>query len=783
MKKTVIAIMLIVLIIAGVILTLYIKNRNEKLYREELITEVNLLIDKGNYKAVYDIANQQDEELKNIVSEIVYNHAAVLCEQAQAELLTDRIIPIRDAGFDFDVVNTSINFIDDMNDQLRMSSVSYDNGIIALEEKDYDNAITAFEAVIEDDDKYLEAQNIIADLSIMQMSWNSIDYGRSLYSRGYAYDDEYIYMAYNIDNVDGIYKISADGTDVQFIPLNNGNTRLEIYGINIVGEYIYFIAGENIGSGYVFESPYNIYKIRKDGTELSLEIQGNFIDLFIKNDTAYALSREYGLIQYDKYLRNQTIISDQDVIEFFCTNDGLYYAVRENLEHDAANTIYFYDGNQSTEIASGEHMHYYPAGDRYLKWWAKTDAREELYIGDSENELKITQSDIYKVFGIIDEKIIYSTYGRYEQEYAHYYNITTGEIMVKNSYANLQEYRTLGIFCEQEKLIVEKENVLYFSDAEGQIITEIAIPEIAHDLLDMNMQSILQIKDSDLYFDNDEELICVIEDKQIWYYKGSNLNLYIEKQYLDQYDTNVYVTHIFTNDYSLFNTANGSGSHWATKTFRASYIADKYQIIYGQNTDTFLDNRNIDRGIIIRNGEVLRKALLYDMLAFYDDGSMKIYRYGDDITGNQLVEDGVMMSFSFGPVLVEDYNILGDCAFDELADRNPRSAIGYVEPGHYVMIVCDGRDEEVSRGLSMIQLAQVFEDEGCQIAYNLDGGTTSTIMFFGNYITRRTAYPHVPEIYNHRTVAELFYIGVSDLCPLDLTEYTFDYSDYIKNNR
>jgi len=241
------------------------------------------------------------------------------------------------------------------------------------------------------------------------------------------------------------------------------------------------------------------------------------------------------------------------------------------------------------------------------------------------------------------------------------------------------------------------------------------------------------------------------------------------------------ITHIFTNDYSLFKTGNGTGYDKAVKTYQASYISDIYQIIYGQNTDMFLDSRNTDRGIIIRNGEVIKDTLLYDMIAYFDDGSMQIYRRGDDITGEQLISQGAVMSFSFGPVLVENYQIDEECTYHKLAVRNPRSAIGYVEPGHYVMVVCDGRDDKVSVGLSMIQLARVFEDEGCKIAYNLDGGTTSTITFFGNYITRRTAYPNVPEVYNHRELAEMFYIGTSELSPYDLEDVTYSYEEYMTN--
>ena len=167
------------------------------------------------------------------------------------------------------------------------------------------------------------------------------------------------------------------------------------------------------------------------------------------------------------------------------------------------------------------------------------------------------------------------------------------------------------------------------------------------------------------------------------------------------------------------------------------------------------------------------------MLAFFDDGRMEVYCAEDKITGKELIEKGAFMSFSFGPILVEDYTALCECAFTSLYGRNPRSAMGYVEPGHYVMIACDGRNYSVSRGLNMIQLAELFEDEGCKLAYNLDGGQTTAVLFMGEYITQRPPRKEGSIQHLYRDIAELFYVGTSELSPADLEVYTCDY-DYFQ---
>ena len=60
---------------------------------------------------------------------------------------------------------------------------------------------------------------------------------------------------------------------------------------------------------------------------------------------------------------------------------------------------------------------------------------------------------------------------------------------------------------------------------------------------------------------------------------------------------------------------------------------------------------------------------------------------------------------------------------------NPRSAIGYYEPGHYCFVVVDGRQDGYSYGLRIPELAAIFEELGCTEAYNLDGGGSAVMVF------------------------------------------------------
>lgn len=74
---------------------------------------------------------------------------------------------------------------------------------------------------------------------------------------------------------------------------------------------------------------------------------------------------------------------------------------------------------------------------------------------------------------------------------------------------------------------------------------------------------------------------------------------------------------------------------------------------------------------------------------------------------------------------------------------------------HYVFVVSDGRTSE-SAGLSLAQLAAVMQDAGCQCAYNLDGGGSSTMWFMGDVVNNPTTNGNS---ISERKVSDIVYIG------------------------
>lgn len=169
-----------------------------------------------------------------------------------------------------------------------------------------------------------------------------------------------------------------------------------------------------------------------------------------------------------------------------------------------------------------------------------------------------------------------------------------------------------------------------------------------------------------------------------------------------------------------------------------SEIASNNNAIFAINGDYYGFRED---GITIRNGQIFRDVPARTGLAFYEDGSMKIYEE-TETTAEELLAEGVTQTFSFGPALVENSVAIedfGDVSIDKnfgnrsIEDSNPRTGVGIISENHYVFVVVDGRSED-SKGLTLGEFAQVFEDLGATEAYNLDGGGSSTMYFMGDVV-------------------------------------------------
>ncbi len=135
-------------------------------------------------------------------------------------------------------------------------------------------------------------------------------------------------------------------------------------------------------------------------------------------------------------------------------------------------------------------------------------------------------------------------------------------------------------------------------------------------------------------------------------------------------------------------------------------------------------------GFMMRNGEIyVDDHNLNSICVLYSDGEMETYD-GKAYKIDTIKENDPVQVWSFGPALLDENGQTRSkyTVSSTVAQRNPRSAVGYYEPGHYCFVVVDGRQKH-SAGIKIPQLASIFEELGCKAAYNLDGGGSAVMMF------------------------------------------------------
>ena len=238
-------------------------------------------------------------------------------------------------------------------------------------------------------------------------------------------------------------------------------------------------------------------------------------------------------------------------------------------------------------------------------------------------------------------------------------------------------------------------------------------------------------------------------------YSDGNISVNLTEKTVNE--TQVYVADITLSSSDYLKTALAQNSYGTNVTAKTSVTATENNAILAVNGDYYGANSS---GYVIRNGVVYRDSVREDAsngdLAIYKDGSFKII-YEDQVSADQLVQDGVVNLLAFGPSLVENGEISVDTNTEvgQAMSSNPRTAIGIIDENHYIIVVSDGRTSE-SKGLSLYQMAEVMKSYGVKTAYNLDGGGSSTLYFNGQVINKPTTGGSK---ISERAVSDIVYIG------------------------
>lgn len=221
-------------------------------------------------------------------------------------------------------------------------------------------------------------------------------------------------------------------------------------------------------------------------------------------------------------------------------------------------------------------------------------------------------------------------------------------------------------------------------------------------------------------------------------YTSPNLSITIETKTFGEGNrqTVYYVADVYVASVECLCT------YLAKDTFSLSATQDVLEMDAASGAEIAIsgDFYSYNAALMVRNGEIYRAGDNgCDVCVLWKDGRMDTFEAGEYDTETLLRED-VWQIWNFGPELLEEDGSAKERfrSSEVVQYPNPRSSLGFYEPGHYCFVVADGRIDGWSAGLTMRELAQVYEELGCACAYNLDGGGSAVMTFGGERFSRQS---------------------------------------------
>ncbi|HBW36539.1 phosphodiester glycosidase family protein [Desulfosporosinus sp. BICA1-9] len=147
----------------------------------------------------------------------------------------------------------------------------------------------------------------------------------------------------------------------------------------------------------------------------------------------------------------------------------------------------------------------------------------------------------------------------------------------------------------------------------------------------------------------------------------------------------------------------------------------------GKGNGAFPDGLTMQDGKLVHNN-VGDKAV--NIVGFDDKGKLVLGK----MTAKQLVEKNIREAVTFEPNLIVDGKpvISGDGGWGIA----PRTGIGQMADGTVIFVVIDGRQPTWSIGATLRDLMNVFADYNAVNAINLDGGSSSELVYDGKVMNK-----------------------------------------------
>ena len=223
---------------------------------------------------------------------------------------------------------------------------------------------------------------------------------------------------------------------------------------------------------------------------------------------------------------------------------------------------------------------------------------------------------------------------------------------------------------------------------------------------------------------------CFLPDKAG--YHDESLDIRVET--FRRGETTVMAVYVTIADASQLRTGTAAPNRPLSQmTATTDRIAKRYNAVLAINSDYFTYD-DVKRGVIVRNGDWLRTAYSpeRDTLIVDANGDFTIIPTTEEAFA--AFEGEIVHAFWFGPGLVVNGERITEEEIDALHIANlaekkktQRIAIGQLGPLSYLILTCEGPENPGSEGFTIMEMAELCAEMGCVNAYNMDGGSSSSV--------------------------------------------------------
>ncbi len=430
---------------------------------------------------------------------------------------------------------------------------------------------------------------------------------------------------------------------------------------------------------------------------------------------------------------------------------------------------------ESTEYAKSQGLYIYSKGHKYSRWWSRTrstdnpDQQRRVMDEGATGRIAVTAKDLgVRPMAYIDMSRVEITGGSGTMSDPFRLAALTDSVVsapeptaepTATADEPIEDQPATDDPITPEATDIPREPVLS------------AAPKAASEGINPRFEGLAE---DGFLAPGEEEFVLSDADEGLWLYAASSLRVEIKRFYDEKKPLRWYEAEIFARDGEIFRAYPFNADKYKNPNVATipTKMAKQHHLVFAINGDNFFYRVGRSKevsyrypiGLVLRGGEELfdvpRNAGStvfppLDVLATYADGDMRLFENGG-ITAKDALAGGAVDTYSFGPILVENGEISPRASLYGEVD-NPRIALGMVEKGHYIVVLCESRTGD-STGESCVWLAEKMESLGCDIALNLDGGQTASIIFMGNLVNKTAKY--VGES-SERPQNEVIGIGVS----------------------